>query len=208
MPGPNPGKSARRYSQRKTTPKVVNGRAQRKNCSTPTRTAPLIRREQPGKGYRHFVRKRDVLTFLDLLPDWDVLSVGLREIILDRGNEEFDGWHCPGRVAICAWERDPIRYLDVETVDEHAALYQRLGIPFAKDEDEHGPFFHVQFNEAMVQAYQLLHILLHELGHHHDFMTSFARDGADRGESYAEQYAFKYEAIVFDRYVEAFGFCR
>ena len=67
MPRQNPQKPTRRYSQRKSTPKVVDGRAQRKNRSAPTRTAPLIRREQPGKGYRHFVRKRDVLMFVDLL---------------------------------------------------------------------------------------------------------------------------------------------
>ncbi|WP_339908839.1 hypothetical protein [Symmachiella dynata] len=206
MPRQNPQKPTRRYSQRKSTPKVVDGRAQRKNRSAPTRTAPLIRREQPGKGYRHFVRKRDVLMFVDLLPDWDELSVGLNEIILDSGNQDCSGWQNSGQVAICAWERELISYHDVEFVEQHAELYQRLGIPFAKDEDDIGPFYHVQFNESTVRAYQLLHVFLHELGHHHDRITNWSQD-ASRGEPYAEAYAFKYEAIVFDRYVEAFGFC-
>ena len=62
-----------------------------------------------------------------------------------------------------------------------------------------------EFTEAQARAYQLLHILLHELGHHHDRMTTKPKVRASRGEPYAEAYALQYEARIWDRYQEAFG---
>ncbi len=54
------------------------------------------------------------------------------------------------------------------------------------------------FSDWQVRAYQLLHIFLHELGHHHDRY-------ADNGEDYAEHYARKYESAIWDRYLVEFG---
>ena len=62
-----------------------------------------------------------------------------------------------------------------------------------------------QFNTAQVRAYQLLHVFLHELGHHHDRITTKSRAETARGENYAEQYAFKHEALIWERYIERFG---
>ena len=199
----------RRIAPRRSTPKVKDGKVQRKNRSQQTRTAPLIRREQPGAGYRHFVRKSDVAKFITLLPQWDDLSVGLTEIILARAEPDTAGWHRPGSVAVCAWERQMPRNLGREFVQEHSQLYDRLGISYvwvADDEYDDAGYFTVEFTVATVRAYQLLHILLHELGHHHDRMTTKPQECASRGESFAEQYALKYEAVVFDRYCEVFDF--
>jgi hypothetical protein len=47
--------------------------------------------------------------------------------------------------------------------------------------------------------------LLHELGHHHDRMTTRSRRVGCRGEGYAEGYAWEYERLVWDRYLATFG---
>ncbi len=53
-------------------------------------------------------------------------------------------------------------------------------------------------------AVQNLHILLHELGHHHDRITTRSRRRASRGESYAEQYARTYEERIWADYLRRF----
>ena len=47
-------------------------------------------------------------------------------------------------------------------------------------------------------------VLLHELGHHHDQMTSPGQRRVTRGESYAEQYARRYEKQVLSAYRQVF----
>ena len=61
-----------------------------------------------------------------------------------------------------------------------------------------------KFTEAQARAYQLLHILLHELGHH-DRITTKSQKRASRGEPYAEAYALTYEAKIWDVYQRRFG---
>jgi len=43
--------------------------------------------------------------FLDLLPDWDQLTIGLNAIVLDA-EQDAVGWCSPGVVAVCSWEAD------------------------------------------------------------------------------------------------------
>jgi len=50
--------------------------------------------------------KRDIERFINLLPDWEELSIGLNAIVLAPGNGRCDGWHRPGIVALCAWEME------------------------------------------------------------------------------------------------------
>ena len=85
--------------------------------------------------------------------------------------------------------------------EDHKALFDRMGIP--THPIENGVM--CEFTDAQVRAYQLLHILLHELGHHHDRMTTKSKVRASRGESYAEAYALRHEAAIWGRYQEAFG---
>lgn len=59
------------------------------------------------------------------------------------------------------------------------------------------------FTENQIKAYLLLHIFLHELGHHHDRINTRLKRIA-RGEKYAESYAFKYEEIIWNKYFEYF----
>lgn len=188
--------------------RVVDGVVQFKNRHRPTpnyyntpQEVPAIDRERPGPGRRHLLKKRDIIDFISILPDWEELSKGLNAILLARAEDNTAGWHEPGIVAICAWNRD--LWLDVSDgfYDDHADIFEKLGVPSEPLNDGHL----VRFTESTAKAYQLLHILLHELGHHHDRMTTRSKRRASRGEGYAEQYARQYEKLIWDRYFEAFG---
>ena len=62
----------------------------------------------------------------------------------------------------------------------------------------------LKWTENQVRAYQLLRIFLHEPGPRHDALTSRRGSRLNRGESYVEAYAEKYEAVIWDRYLETF----
>jgi hypothetical protein len=197
------------YMNRKTTPKVVGGKTQRKNrwaqtpnCYNTRQDRPVIDRRRPGAGYRHVLKKRDVKRFIGLLPDWDELSIGLNVIQLAPGHPTCDGWHRPGVVAVCAWPIDQA----VEASDwyyrEHRKIFKRLGVPCFELSDAK---IRCEFNDSMIRAYQLLHILLHELGHHHDRMTTKSKRQSSRGERFAERYALNYADRIWERYLEEFG---
>lgn len=82
-----------RSYNRKTSPKVIGGLVQRKNNHTRTaRLGYVVDRYRPGKGYRHVLKKKDVHDFTDLIPGWDTYSEGIESIILDVGNESYDGY--------------------------------------------------------------------------------------------------------------------
>ena len=197
-----------RRLNRKSTPQVVGGRVQTKNNREWTAnyytTAPaslVIDRQRPGKGYRHLLLQRDIEAFIRLLPDWPELSRGLNAIVLAPGEYSVGGWHSPGVVHVCAWEAE--LWVDYATshYDDHKDVFDRLGVQ--SHPIENGVM--CEFTEAQAQAYQLLHILLHELGHHHDRMTTQSQVRAARGEPYAEKYALAYEARIWEQYQEEFG---
>ena len=129
---------------------------------------PVIDRQRPGKGYRHVLMQRDIETFIGLLPDWAELSRGLNAIVLAPGEYRSNGWHTPGVVGVCAWEADLWVDYAVGHYEDHKPIFDRLGV--ASHSIENGVM--CEFTEAQARAYQLLHILLHELGHHHDRMTT------------------------------------
>jgi hypothetical protein len=194
---------------RKTTPKVKGGRVQKKNNWSPTRDAALLagtavafERCRPGPGYRHLLRKVDLERFIALLPDWDELAVGLRWVVLDAPDDDFQGWHSRGVVALCAWERKLWTDHALHFIDEHRVLFDRLGVEIDRPR---GGYATVRWTESTARAYQLLHVFLHELGHHHDRMTTRSRSRAARGETYAEAYALRYADRIWDAYEAEFG---
>jgi hypothetical protein len=73
------------------------------------------------------------------------------------------------------------------------------------DADADGALFLVGFTEATAQAFLLVHVLVHELGHHHDRMTSPRQDNCTRGEPYAEDYALRHEDVIWPAYCRVFG---
>jgi hypothetical protein len=193
--------------QRKTTPKVKDGRVQKKNRHdiTPnywnTRQDELqLDTEKPGKGFKHFLKKRDIVKFLQILPNWEELNIELDAIILAEGGGS-DGWYSNGVLAICAWEKDKSVTLNKDYFNDHKDIFERLKLEY--EIKSSGVICH--FNEKQIIAYQLLHIFLHELGHHHDRVSTKEKiDNAPRGERYAEDYALKYERIIWNRFFEEF----
>ena len=198
-----------RIVYRKSAPKVRDGKVQHKNRHDfnpryPFRpqVGPEIYRERPGSGYRHLMRKNDMARFIQLLPDWDELSRGLRAIVLATGEPGLMGWHYPGVVAVCAWERELSGEWYNFFVDEHREILDRLGVRCEPHSDR-TQLCH--FTQTSARGFQLMHILLHELGHHHDRMTTKSKLFASRGEAYAEEYALAYAGMIWDRYLAAFG---
>ena len=161
----------------------------------------VLDRKRPGDGYLHILNKHDLYTFLELLPDWDELAVGLNAIVLAPGNWGLDGYHTPGVVHICAWISGLWEELPESYYRAHSAIFERLSVPC--DLLPNGNYL-CKFDEDAVHGYQLLHILLHELGHHHDRMTTRAQKRSGRGESYAENYAIAYADAIWDAYLRAF----
>lgn len=198
-----------RHSKRKTTPKVVNGVVLRKNNHrfTPDyfnteQDQVLLRVEKPGKGYKHFLNKRDLKTFVELLPNWDVLSVGLRSIVLESGYSDYDGiYYYEGVICLSAWNKEQAVLMSPAYYEAHADLLKRLGVP--TNESEKGVY--CDFSIEQIKAYQLLHILLHELGHHYDRLCTKQQIRPGRGEDFAENYAFQYEEQIWIAYQDAFG---
>lgn len=194
---------------RRTTPGVVAGRVQRKNRRELTPDYAHGRfeglrfdRRSPGRGYRHVVGRRDVDRFVRLLPEWDELSTGLEGIVLAPGEPRVEGWCTPGVVALCAWQADLETVEHRVHVEDHAEVLDVLGVrwePLPRDRAR------VLWTEPTVRAYQLLHVLLHELGHHHDRMTTRSQRECSRGEGYAEAYATRHAARVLDDYLRVFG---
>lgn len=192
---------------RKVTPRVVDGKVQRKNRAAPTPTywntpqdLPVLDRRRPGAGYRHLITKQDLAKFIALLPDWAGLSKGLNAVVLAPGEPWSHGWHTAGVVGLCAWERELRQCVHREYYREHREILKRLEVPVERI----GDAYHCQFDEAAARAFQLLHVFLHELGHHHDRMATRSKRQASRGESYAEQYARQHEDVIWDRYFEVF----
>ena len=195
---------------RKTAPGVEFGEVRKKNnwrqspcCYSVPQWIPAIDRLRPGEGYRHLLMKRDVERFIELIPHWEDSARDLDVIVLDRGRRGLHGWYDRGVIGICAWRTDMSYELCPWWYREHRELLNRLGVHV---EDYGREPYIVHWTPDTARAYQLCHVLLHELGHHNDRMnTRSKRDNGPRGEDWAEQYAWAYEAMVLERYFEEFG---
>src|SRR5262249_30242284 len=130
------------------------------------------------------------------------LSRGLNAVLLAPGRWNVAGWHRPGIVAVCAWERELQREWHADFVAEHRDVLDRLGVEQVPTDP---PWQIVKFTESSARGFQLMHVLLHELGHHHDRMTTRSQRDADRGEDYAEAYALRYAEPLWERYFRKFG---
>jgi hypothetical protein len=111
------------------------------------------------------------------------------------------GFYRSGELAVCAWdaelwwENSLPRWLR-----EHRDELERLDVVVRK----RGPRLVTEWTEDQARAFQLLHVFLHELGHHVDRMTTRSRRDAARGEPFAESFARKVANLVWDDYVRLF----
>jgi hypothetical protein len=164
---------------------------------------PVIDRLRPGKGYKHYLTISDVRRFIGILPDWNELSIGLDAIVLAQ-RKDCLGWHRYGVVAVCAWERQYEIEWATTFVNEVSAILDCLGV--RREPNENNPdATWCYFDDASIKGFQLMDVLLHELGHHHDRMTTRSRRQCARGEPYAEAYAVKYADRLWDAYFREFN---
>ena len=100
------------HGNRKSAPQVAKGRVQKKNnwklCpdyyDSPLPGTVVVDRKRPGEGFKHVLNKSDIYRFLELLPDWKNLAIGLNAVVIAPGERGTDGYHVPGVVHVCAWE--------------------------------------------------------------------------------------------------------
>jgi hypothetical protein len=216
--------------RRKTTPRVKDGQVQTKNrrgVTAPdgyTQSASLqIVRRAPGPRQVHVVDEHDVRRFLDLLPEWPLLGAGIHAIVLDNDDGDFDGcYRHDGVIFLASWPEEIVRELGVAYHEAHREVFDRIGVPFdivhepAAPEEPGPPHAHTPpprdpepfarcwFEPATARDYLLMHVFLHELGHHHDRRT-LRRGRGGRGEDYAEAWAIDRERELWPRYRAAFG---
>ena len=146
------------------------------------------------------LKRCELERFIELIPEWDVLADGLDAVVLARDTDCM-GYHEVGVVAICAWES--CLWWDDMGADwyaEHADLLERLGVDVRK----RGRRLEVAWTEDQARAFQLVHVFLHELGHHRDRMTTRPKRRASRGEGYAERFAFELEQRLWDDFARVF----
>lgn len=192
----------------RSSPRVKSGKQYRALRSAPTPPRDVIARpyleilrESPGRHYRHGLTTRELRAFLEILPDWATLSVGLNCILLASARPGCDGYHRPGLVAICAQPRNLSQFVvGTHFVNEHRDVLDRIGVPIESTQGGHV----LHFTRSTLRAYLLLHVLLHELGHHHDRMTTRSKRRSARGERFAELYARTHGDDIWGQYVRRF----
>jgi hypothetical protein len=192
---------------RRTATKVKDGCVQRKNRHRPTgHDGFVLDRESPGREFRHVVSKRDVQAFIDIVPDWHRLSERLERIVLSSRGDGADGVHVfyhreeTGAIFLHAWRDDLWSDLNTGYFNSHQQIFETLGVSYNRKED----CVTCRFTEAQARAFMLLHVFMHELGHHYDRIHQ-KHLNSTKGEAYAERFATSRFEQLFPEYVRLFG---
>jgi hypothetical protein len=141
------------------------------------------------------------------LTDWSCICEGLEGVVLTRGDHSADGIYRfysrdqTGSIEIPAWDGDLWTVFTIEYFEEHRPLFERLAVPFEPKDAG----IECRFTLPQAKAFLLLHVFLHELGHHVDRMQSKKQDSSRRGEPFAEQYANTVSSLIWSEYVRVFG---
>ena len=190
----------------RTARKVKDGKVQKKNNHRETvHRGFIVDRESPQKGYKHVVSKREIFDFVELIPDHENLLHGLERIQLTSGSETSDGtytryWRTrTGCIELSAWDAELIQEIPTRYFEDHLSIFEKIELKYEKRRD----FVLCWFDERKAKAFILIHVFLHELGHHHDKMNR--KHEGTRGEEYAETFANQLEDIVWPLYVARFG---
>ena len=81
-------------------------------------------------------------------------------------------------------------------------MLERLDVP---TEPCGGDTVLCRFDEASARGFLLMHVLLHELGHHRDRIETRRRVDCPRGEPFAESYANERAEALWPAYHRAFA---
>ena|ERR1700677_635633 len=196
----------RSFYNPRTARKVKDGKVQKKNNHRLTVWRGfVVDRDSPRKGFKHLVAKREIFDFVELIPDYKSLLFGLERIQLSSGSETSDGRYIrhsdsgTGTIEIEAWKSDLVQEIPLRYFEDHQSIFDKIELKFEKRDD----MVLCWFDEAKAKAFILLHVFIHELGHHHDKMNGKKR--GTRGEMYAETFANQLEDVVWPLYVARFG---
>jgi len=201
---------------RKTSPKVIGGHVQRKNNHVKTaQQGWIVDRRSPNRNYQHVVSKRDIHDFIEIIPDWEKISKGIKSIILDSGDYDYDGCYThnyhenTGVIWLSAWRKNLWVELNEFYYKEHSWLIKILGVVNERKTelvDEREEIFWIcYFTESQAKAFMLMHIFLHELGHHVDKLRSKNKRRVLSGEPFAEKYSIRRFHEIWPIYVNKFG---
>ena len=197
-----------RIYKRKTTPKVRSGKVAKKNNHNLTSLEGyIVDRERPEKGFKHVIKKKEIHDFIDIIPGWSEFSDGIHYIVLDTGGDNFDGiyrhfdFDKTGSIWLSAWPEELWIDCDDEYFKEHKCHFDMIGIVYEQNDDE----WICHFTESGAKAFMLMHIFLHELGHHVDKLRSRNQDMMVGGEDFAEKFANTMFNKVWPLYIKKFG---
>lgn len=192
---------------RRTAIKIKDGHVQRKNNHLPTtHQGYVLDRESPGPGFRHLLTKRDLQAFIDLIPDWDRLSTRLEKIIFATRSPSADGEYVfyhreeTSCIFLYPWPEDLWMEFRTSYFDAHLDTFEKIGLSYDRSDED----VLCRFTESQARAFMLLHVFLHELGHHHHRLRKKHRRSA-LDENYAERFALQRAEQMFLDYVRVFG---
>ena len=193
------------------TLKVRDGRVQKKHrwehyfkeydllegqAQIPIVVEPVIRR------FRQPVETSDLRSFVELVPDWERHSEGLKCLVLGDGDHDCFGWHDDGVICLDAWEGYEQDWRP-EFFEEHRAVLDRLLVSHQEDEDE--GVVRCVFTRKTACAFQLMHVFLQELVHHHVRMPTRGKLHSPSGEQYAENFVERLAEEMWSDFFRVFG---
>jgi hypothetical protein len=202
----------RSVAGRKTTPKVKDGRVQRKNRTDESEYLALVDGRQftvikhrARAGYCHVLQLPEVYRFVELIPDWPTISKGLSALALDGygSDEQTDTNYEPGYRSI--WMRPFPKTMKTSWArgfhDRHREVLARLGVaPVAAA----GNPVTVTWTASQAKAWQLLHLFLYDLGVHDQFMRG-QNPRTEHSNEEAEDYVFTTAERILPAYERVIG---
>lgn len=203
----------RSNSGRKTTPKVKDGRVQRKNRTDESEYLALVDgrtftviKHRAKSGYRHVLQLPEVYRYVELIPDWTEVSKGLSALALDAygSDEQTDTHYDAGYRAI--WMRPFPETLRTQWsrgfYERHEDFASRLGAELVSD---NSASVTLSWTLAGAKAWQLLHLFLYDLSVHDQFVRSGQNPRSEHNNTAAEDYAFRTADRILPEYERALG---
>jgi hypothetical protein len=195
------------------TPRVKSGKVQKKHrwdyyfkqydLRDGGGKIPIVR-EPAIRGFRHLIDEDQLRDFVNIVPEWERYAVGLRCLVLGEGDDDCQGWHDEGVVCIHAWPSDIGETWPTHFFEEHREVLDRLMVPY--DCDDAGAYVSVRFTSKTAGAFLLMHVFLHELGHHYDRMRTKAKRHGAGGEAWAEGFGNKVADAMWPAFFRVFHF--
>ena len=206
---------ARTTAGRKTTPKVKDGRVQRKNRTDESEYLALVEgrtfsviKHRAKDGYHHALRLPEVYRFVELIPDWPTMSKGLSALGLDAygSDEQTDTGYAP-RSYRSIWMRPFPNSMQTiwprDFYDAHAEFIDCLGPDIVAGQNAGA--ITVFWTSGQAKAWQLLHLFLYDLNVHAQFMKSGQKVRSPHDNETAEAYAFKTAQLLLPKYEKVIG---